>query len=217
MTTAAICATREVSWSPSFYRGEQYDSDLALYYLRARYYNPATGRFLSRDPEDGENSIPKTLHKYLYVGGDPINWHDPIGRDMAEYGIMLAKSVKTAVVLNAFACGSSIAFSLIDGTLMELFKQDPTSAAVAAFGCLTMTVSGVEGTVAGTVVTVSLDSVALAGCGWGMYQAIKTENRYFRELDSGNYSAAEVDYQKTIHSLFGALIGCEASLAAMAF
>jgi RHS repeat-associated protein len=31
------------------YRGEQYDSDLNLYYLRARYYNPATGRFLSRD------------------------------------------------------------------------------------------------------------------------------------------------------------------------
>jgi uncharacterized protein RhaS with RHS repeats len=33
-----------------FYRGEQYDSDLGLYYLRARYYNPLTGRFLSRDP-----------------------------------------------------------------------------------------------------------------------------------------------------------------------
>jgi RHS repeat-associated protein len=46
MTTAAICAAREVSWSPSFYRGEQYDYDLSLYYLRARYYNPATGRFL---------------------------------------------------------------------------------------------------------------------------------------------------------------------------
>ncbi len=32
------------------YRGEQYDSDLGLYYLRARYYNPVTGRFMSRDP-----------------------------------------------------------------------------------------------------------------------------------------------------------------------
>ena len=50
MTTAAICATREFSWLPSFYRGEQYDSDLGLYYLRARYYNPVTGRFMSRDP-----------------------------------------------------------------------------------------------------------------------------------------------------------------------
>ena len=58
MTTAAICATREVSCSPSLYRGEQYDPDLGLYYLRARYYNPQTGRFLSRDPEDGNPNDP---------------------------------------------------------------------------------------------------------------------------------------------------------------
>ena len=29
MTTAAIYATREVSWRPSFYRGEQYDATSA--------------------------------------------------------------------------------------------------------------------------------------------------------------------------------------------
>ncbi len=40
------------------YRGEQYDTDLGLYYLRARYYNPTTGRFLSRDPQNGEIGIP---------------------------------------------------------------------------------------------------------------------------------------------------------------
>jgi RHS repeat-associated protein len=65
----------------SFCSGEQYDPDLGLYYLRARYYNPATGRFLSRDPEDGKSIDPKTLHKYLYAGGDPINAMDPTGRD----------------------------------------------------------------------------------------------------------------------------------------
>jgi RHS repeat-associated protein len=62
------------------YRGEQYDSDLGLYYLRARYYNPATGRFMSRDPEDGNQLDPKSLHKYLYADGDPINGIDPTGR-----------------------------------------------------------------------------------------------------------------------------------------
>jgi RHS repeat-associated protein len=81
MTTAAIFATREVSWRPSFYRGEQFDSDLGLYYLRARYYNPVTGRFLSRDPEDGKILDPATLHKYLYASGDPVNSLDPTGRD----------------------------------------------------------------------------------------------------------------------------------------
>jgi len=68
------------------YRGEQYDSDLGLYYLRARYYNPATGRFLSRDPEQFCNcSIrnPASLHKYLYGNGDPANLSDPSGRAAA--------------------------------------------------------------------------------------------------------------------------------------
>jgi len=63
------------------YRGEQYDSDLGLYYLRARYYNPATGRFMSKDPKAGKPIDPKTLHKYLYAGGDPVNRIDPRGRE----------------------------------------------------------------------------------------------------------------------------------------
>ena len=69
------------------YRGEQYDPDLGLYYLRARYYNPNTGRFMSRDPNAPQprNSKavpidPKYLHKYLYANGDPINRIDPGGR-----------------------------------------------------------------------------------------------------------------------------------------
>jgi RHS repeat-associated protein len=67
------------------YRGEQFDPDLGLYYLRARYYNPATGRFMSRDPEDGQFWDSKTLHKYLYAAGDPVNASDPTGRGLFEY------------------------------------------------------------------------------------------------------------------------------------
>jgi RHS repeat-associated protein len=74
------------------YRGEQYDPDLGLYYLSARYYNPQTGRFLSRDPNDpelfrpdGYPTDPRALHKYLYAGGDPVNAKDPTGRDLYEY------------------------------------------------------------------------------------------------------------------------------------
>lgn len=51
----------------------------------ARYYNPNTGRFLSRDPEDGRFWDPKTLHKYLFAAGDPVNISDPTGRDLFEY------------------------------------------------------------------------------------------------------------------------------------
>jgi RHS repeat-associated protein len=61
-------------------RGEEYDSDLGLYYLRARYLNSATGRFLSTDPEAGAPTDPSTLHRYLYASADPVNRIDPSGR-----------------------------------------------------------------------------------------------------------------------------------------
>src|SRR5512146_2032922 len=32
------------------YTGRELDSETGLYYYRARYYKPATGRFLSEDP-----------------------------------------------------------------------------------------------------------------------------------------------------------------------
>jgi RHS repeat-associated protein len=59
------------------YRGEQFDPDLGLYYLRARWYNPVTGRFLSRDPLD-------TGNKYTYAGSDPVNASDPSGLEIIE-------------------------------------------------------------------------------------------------------------------------------------
>ena len=55
----------------------------------ARFYNPQTGRFLSRDPEDGNAKDPQSLHKYLYAGGDPVNRIDPHGRGaLLEYAII---------------------------------------------------------------------------------------------------------------------------------
>jgi RHS repeat-associated protein len=74
------------------YRGEQFDSDLGLYYLRARYYNRTTGRFTSRDPEDHSLFAPNELHKYLYVNGDPVNVIDPSGRGLVDEAISLGTS-----------------------------------------------------------------------------------------------------------------------------
>jgi RHS repeat-associated protein len=54
------------------FTGEQLDSDEGLYYLRARYYDPETGRFLSQDPLPLGNL-------YAYVGNNPVNRVDPSG------------------------------------------------------------------------------------------------------------------------------------------
>jgi RHS repeat-associated protein len=66
------------------YSGEWSDTSLGLYHLRARYYNQATGRFLSRDPEKGDCHSPATLHNYIYAGDDPVDNSDPSGRSYAE-------------------------------------------------------------------------------------------------------------------------------------
>jgi RHS repeat-associated protein len=73
-----------------FYRGEQHDQDLGLYYLRARYFNPQTGRFLNRDPEAGQIRVPASLHRFLYSKADPVDFADPSGRDFAEKSLLVS-------------------------------------------------------------------------------------------------------------------------------
>ena len=61
------------------YTGEQYDPNAGFYYLRARYYDPQTGRFTSMDPWEGAPADPMTLHKYLYANANPVMYADPSG------------------------------------------------------------------------------------------------------------------------------------------
>ncbi len=61
------------------YSGEQTDQLTGLQYLRAKYYNPATGTFNRLDPFAGNFSEPQSLHKYLYTHADPVNGVDPTG------------------------------------------------------------------------------------------------------------------------------------------
>jgi RHS repeat-associated protein len=60
------------------FTGEQTDLN-GLQYLRARYYNPALGAFLSRDPVQGVMGSALSFNPYLYVQGNPINYVDPTG------------------------------------------------------------------------------------------------------------------------------------------
>ena len=63
------------------YSGEQFDPDLGLYYQRARYLNAFAGRFWTIDSYRGSLRQPPSLHRYLYVGGDPVNYRDPTGKE----------------------------------------------------------------------------------------------------------------------------------------
>jgi RHS repeat-associated protein len=73
------------------YRGEQFDSQTQLQYLRARYYDPNTGRFLGVDPVGGDPNNPVSRHRYLYGNANPVSYSDPSGKfSIAEVGASLA-------------------------------------------------------------------------------------------------------------------------------
>ena len=86
--------------NPFQYRGEEFDSALGMYYLRARYYVPRTGRFLTTDPYEGEDegqlgacdcsnrgdsSPPIGVHHlFTYAGSEPVGRIDPSGLRFIE-------------------------------------------------------------------------------------------------------------------------------------
>lgn len=55
------------------YAGLAYDPVVGKYFVQARFYDPAIGRFLAEDSaRDGQNW-------YAYCGGDPLDYMDPLG------------------------------------------------------------------------------------------------------------------------------------------
>ncbi len=74
------------------YSGEQNDPNLGLYYLRARYLSQSTGRFWTMDTVEGESESPISLHKYTYLGNEPVVRLDPSGNqfDIASVALEVA-------------------------------------------------------------------------------------------------------------------------------
>ena len=55
--------------NPFRYCGYQYDPEMGLYYLKAMYYTPGLGRFLTNDPFISRN-------RYIYAANNPTNYID---------------------------------------------------------------------------------------------------------------------------------------------
>jgi len=74
--------------NPWRYCGEYFDTETNTIYLRARYYNPAFGRFVSEDtvrsvsrktPNEQEIVDPLSLNLYTYTYNNPVMHTDPSG------------------------------------------------------------------------------------------------------------------------------------------
>jgi RHS repeat-associated protein len=68
------------------FTGEQADAETGFVYLRARHYDPATGRFVQQDGYLGQTSRPQSLNLFAYVQGNPVKMVDPSGHAEALGG-----------------------------------------------------------------------------------------------------------------------------------
>lgn len=73
--------------NPFLFTGREWEPALGLYYYRARYYDPALGRFISPDPLPGRVKDPATLNRYVYANDAPTRFRDPLGLSGYDWGI----------------------------------------------------------------------------------------------------------------------------------
>jgi RHS repeat-associated protein len=83
------------------YRGESFEDLTRLQYLRARYYEPSTGRFLGVDPIEGDVNSPISRHRYLYGNANPVMYSDPSGK------FSIGEAVATLAILDILAISAA--------------------------------------------------------------------------------------------------------------
>lgn len=89
------------------FQGREYSWSTGLYNFRARWYDPATGRWLSKDPIGLDGG----MNLYAFCGNDPVGFVDPQGSEVAiavadgliygsgfsvsasEFGVVLGRTV----------------------------------------------------------------------------------------------------------------------------
>ena len=107
--------------NPFRYRGYYYDTETGLYFLKTRYYDPETGRFITID--DISYIDPETingLNLYAYCGNNPVMRTDENGNAWWEWllGALLVIVVTAAVVVTAGAAAAAIGTAIGVGTAL---------------------------------------------------------------------------------------------------
>jgi len=90
------------------FHGERFDEETGLYYLRARYMDPNTGRFTTMDTYAGNNNEPMSLHKYSFAGNNPVNEIDPSGNDFTLTDVSMSSAMSGILASNALVLVASV-------------------------------------------------------------------------------------------------------------
>ena len=120
-------STNAISTSRTF-TGRELDSESGLYYFRARYYDPASGRFLSRDPFGTRGGSP---NRYSYARNNPLLYGDPLGLWTLQVGGYLAGGAGAGWT---FSGGIAMGYSAADGLTFAWYGNGGTGSYIGHGG-----------------------------------------------------------------------------------
>jgi RHS repeat-associated protein len=124
------------------YDGQYTDAETGYQYLRARYYDPSTGQFLTRDPVTSATHTP-----YGFAADNPLAFQDPRGLFSWSHALKVAAIVVGVVGISAAACAVTLGAAC---------------AAELAVGGASLTVTGAAVATTTTVVGYGLDAASTA-------------------------------------------------------
>ena len=142
--------------NPFRYRSYYFDSDLGLYYLQSRYYDPETGRFINAD--DVSYLDPQSIHGlnlYAYCLNNPVMYVDPTGH--VALGLILAIALMVTLSIVGAVAGAIIGKrnnktgkDLVKSILRGLFIGLAVAGAIIAlFGVAVGALAGVDAIILG--------------------------------------------------------------------
>ena len=138
------CLADAIAANRFLYDGQYLDVASGLYYLRARWYDPATAQFTSVDP-----LVAKTLQPYEYAGDDPVHGGDPSGMCGCSVGMQFASTFAetTAIALATVATGTFFLGAALGplGALTDIVVLDVASQALITSSALFASMAAGEG------------------------------------------------------------------------
>ena len=170
------------------YRGYYYDSEIGLYYLQSRYYNPEWGRFISADnyPSTGQGLTGNNM--FAYCGNNPVSRADNSG----EFWV-------TAVLVSALVAGTISAVT-------DAVIQAATTGEVDAGQVL---IAGVSGAISGACALIPGGAFVTTAISVGVNAALTAGSYAVNQLRKGE-AINETDFWVNVG--IGAISGAAGNL-----
>jgi RHS repeat-associated protein len=181
--------------NPYKYREYRYDSEIKMYYLNSRFYNPKAGRFLNADGLFGQTGDILSTNMYAYCANNPVMYLDPSGLLTEETGGQLLVLMWIVASFVVYAVNPEMFGAAAISGIMSLLGQIASNIANGADWT-----QGAIGSLTGGMFTVSF-GILLGPVIGGLINAIMNELENEWLYDSNGFSQSVVLWDSIVYTL----------------